>query len=473
MISVEDMDLLVFEPDNTSTSPTNADEQVPKERILNAPSTTRSAQDLIDTGTLTIDNDDGSLTDAITVGDRVIWRTQLEGESSLQAEWTGLVKDTEDVLDGPVTHRRELDLVDFVYGVANWRYYTGVFDNVSVDEIITTILQSKVAEVDIGQISSISTTQSHEFQRTPVLECLKRIRSQADIRYRQDGTALDVEAKGSVPSSFGLTLRTDVEGALRNPKMGDWLANDILVDGIREPALDVEQTSSDTYNTVTDSSREAQQVDVRKSRIAAIELDLQNNSSDDIIVRIHPDDGNGNPAKPSDTKADYTRARLAASDFSSGIVRFEFPEHDASLQNPHILAEADGSSGHGVGLDSSTGTLYYRIFYFYQTAVEASDGTSINEYRAKEGRYRRETVRGIDEGKQIAQGIVDDHNEPSSRLSFEAASARMHRAQPGDVLDVTLSRLNINEPYMITTKTDRYRSGTLESPITMRRLEEV
>lgn len=475
--TVVDADLLVFYPGNTGTTASAADVQVPNTDIERLESDER-IQESKDSATFTLADRDDTYSSNIEIGDRIILRRQLKGESSLSNCWTGLVKSRKFTVQGPVEKTLELKLDDFVFGILSRRFVTNAFEGRQLagtsSSIVNTIVSNNAPEIGLSQVDSIASTRTVEFQRTNLLEALNRLIKQSPVVMSSDGQDLVFEDRGALNSQFSWGPN-DRKGSWTHKLDDRELVNDVIVDGVRDTALDVQQTSYDSFETVTDTNRRTQQVDVRKGEIAAVELQIDEdpNSSDNLVVRIQADDGSGNPREPGDRTADLARTILPPGEFSDGWVRFDLPENNLPDPNPHILVEADSGTGHGVGYESSTGETAYKVYYYYPTTTGSTSEASIDDYRRHEGRYRRENVRGVEEGKDLASTIVSKHRNPVGQLTFTPASTRAHNLSAGEVVDVAESAVGATGEFVVTSKSDTYSAHRLTSSITLKTKESV
>lgn len=472
---VVDAELKVFEPGNTSTNPADADATIPGSDI-NSVSIESRLQSAKDTGRITIDNDGGVYTNSVDIGDRVQFRTQLEGENSLSKRWTGLIRPMNHTVRGPTTQDLEIVLEDFVFGIMSLRFVTNRFVSRQTagtsDSIVNTIVSNNAPEIGTSQIGTISKTLTVNYQRTNLLEAVRRIREQTPVILDSSGKNLVLSERYALSSKFKLNSRDRLD-VWSHKETDKAQKNEVVIDGVRETALDIEQTTHDATETVTSTNRRTQQVDVRKGEVAAISIDISPSaSSEDFIVRLQSDE-NGSPKAPLNPESDLARTRLPGDELVDGFNRFNMPENNLPAKNPHIIVETGGSTGHDVRYDSGTGEMAYRVFYYYPIVISASNKSSADRYRLREGRYRRENIVGRDEGNEVALGIIDRRADPGGILSFTADSLRAHNLGTRDVIDVEIPDVGANDQYVVTSVVDSYDGINLNTAITAKTRENV
>lgn len=457
--TVVDADLQVFVPTNSGSTP---DQTIPASDLKFA-RTVRRAQHSRDMGRFRIDNDGGSNVDNVDIGDRVTFRTQLEGEASKTARWTGLVRDLNFDVSGPTT--RDMDVVcdDFVFGVLSIRYATFDFDDTQIagtsDAIVDKLVTENAPEIGTGQIDPVTQTTTITFRRANLLEALVDLNDRAPVLMASDDTDLVFQPR-STPSVKFPVESTDRTGDWSSSLSDERLVNDIVVDGGTDTALDIQQTAADSFQTVTSTSRATQVVEVRKSDVAAIELDISpTGSGEAVIVRLQKNDGTGSPVDAASSSSDLARTRLESSELINGFNRFEFPSNDVPDPNPVVIVETDGSTGQDVAFDSGSGDLAYKVYYRFQVVASADDKDSIDDYRRHEARYRRESITNFDEAKQIATRVVAKRNDPPTTVQFEAASTRAHNLAPAEAVSMNEPDVRAEGGFLVQEVRDEFRTG--------------
>lgn len=471
-LHVLDAELAVFEVGNTATTRGSEDTTVPNGDIQQASITSR-IQDSRDRARFVLENDGGTYNDLVTIGDRVQFYTKLEGENSLSRRWTGMVVDRQIELGAGGKSRLTLTLEDFIFAVLGRRFATYAYEERQLagpqSAVVNDLVNTNASELGTGEIDTFSAQIDLELQRTNLLDALGELAKRYDAVLSSAGIDVSFKKRGELPVEFQLR-QYDRRGTLTASETNRDMVNDVVVDGARESGLDIEQTAFDSHETVTNSNRRTQQVDVRKAEIASIELHIQKNSTDDdLLVRIQADDGNGNPKDPTDETSDLSQAKIPPNELpSDDWYKVEMPDNSLPDPNPHILVEATGSTGHGVGYDSGTSDLAYRVNYWYPVTPSAVDPDSIDNNRRHEGRYRRETIRGDAEGSDIAKGIINRRAKPRGTVKFGADSPRSHNLDPGEVVYVNEPAATVDADYVVYSKRDRYTGMSLGTSIELR-----
>lgn len=457
--AIVDAELEIYEPGNTGSTP---DSTIPSFDLDHAKLSTR-IQHSRDQGKITVDNEAGAYSPDVDIGDRVIFRTRLEGEGSLSDRWTGLIRDLRFRVDGPLENEMTITADDFVFGVLSIRYATFFFDNIQIagtsSSIVNKLINDNASEIGTGQISTVSEKTDYDLRRTNLLEAFNDLTKKAEVLMASDGVDLVLKPK-SDPSSKWTFASKDREGEWGSGLSDDEMVNDAVIDGGNDTALDVEQTAADSFQTVTESTRATQVVNVRKSDIARVELDIApTGSGEAVIVRLQKNDGSDNPVDASDRTSDLARTRLESGDLIDGFNKFRFDTNDVPDPNPVIIVESDGTTGQDVAFDSGTGDLAYKVYYRFPVIAAADDNASISEYRRHEGRYRRESITSLEEAEQLAPRLVGKHRDPKTNVPFEAASDRAFNLSPAEVIDVNEPDVKAVGEYVVAEITDEYTSG--------------
>jgi hypothetical protein len=431
-------------------------------------------QSVKDTAKIELDNDGATYTNVIDIGDRIQFRTQLEGENSLSHRWTGMVRPVSHTVNGPTSQDLGITLEDFVFAVFSMRFTTESFDEIQVsgtpDSIVETLLRTNASEVGTSQVDTVTRNLSVQYQRTNLLEAFRRIREQTPVVMASDGKDFVFKERSALSTEFELDS-TDRVGSWSHEETDKHMANDVLIDGVRDTALDVEQTSHDSTERVTDTNRRIQQVNVRKGEIAGVSIDVDPYDPDDALVVRIQSDASGSPKAPDNKNSDLARSKV--SNVTDGMNYVPMPENNLPNPNPHILIESDGSGGHDVRYDSSTNETAYRIFYYYPIVIGARNNSSVNQYRRREGRYRRESVVGETEGENVVQGIIARRRTPGGELSFTADSLRTHNLRPREIINVNDSTVDANGDYVVTSVVDTYDGIRLNTDVKAKTRENV
>lgn len=456
---IQDAELEIYNPDNSGTTP---DATIPNSDLRFARVSAR-IQHSRDQGRFRIDNDDASWSSTLDPGDRVTFRTRLEGEASLSDRWTGLVRDMNFEIEGPVENTLSLVCDDFVFGVFSIRYATYRFENTQIsgtsDAIVDTLVADNCPEVGTGQIATVSTTTDAVYRRQNILEAFVDLIKKDEILMASDGMDFVFQSRGD-PNAKWTLGSADRHGKWSTALTDEELVNDVVVDGGNDTALDIKQTSADSFQTVTESSRATQVITVRKSDVARVELDIQpTGSGEAVIVRLQKNDGSGSPVDATKRSSDLARTRLDSGELIDGFNPFRFEPNDVPDPNPVVIVETDGGTGQDVAFDSGTGDLAYKVYYRFPVIASATDKNSIDEYRRHEGRYRRESITSLEEAEQIAPRLVGRNRDPQTTVTFDAQSDRAFALSTAEVLDVDEPDARANGEFVVGELRDEYRSG--------------
>lgn len=472
---VVDAELEIYKPGNTSTTP---DTTVPGPDIETVELTTR-LQDLIDRARITLQNQGGAYTDAITSGDRLRFLTRLDGEASLSHRWTGLARTPHRTETGPATQQLELEADDFVFGVLDSRIVVNSFEERAIsgasDAILETILANEAPEIDRSQIQSVGVSTSVTWNGVSLLEAVRELAKRGDAVAANDDTSLVWTRLTDVATAFVLQARD--RGLASVNEDDDELANAVRVEGGVGTNVDDSQTTQDSYTTVSSSNRLTHQLSTRKSEVARLELWTRpTGSGDNVVVRLQKDDG-GAPVAVSDRESDVARKTLA-SDFlaNDDYTTFLIPSHTLPEPGPWLIIESDGSTGQDIGIDSASGAPTYRAYYPYPLASVVEAQASIDRYRRREpAPIRDETLETRQRTNERARAELRHRREPHAQIEFPAESNRAHNLAPGDVIRVDEPELGLAADCIVTERQDTYdgAQNRLSSAVTAQDIDTI
>ena len=462
--SVVDAEIDVYKPPNTSDTP---DFTVPNDDIHQI-SINQRLHGLKDKGTIQLSNEGGKYAtgdNTITTGDKIVVRTQLDGESSLSDRWVAIAHPPT-YQSGPGHRTLEFDASDYVFQVLQWRLYFNAFESKPIsgssDAILETVLSDKAPEIGQGQIQAVNETTDYFADGTDLFSIVEDLAIQGDAILTNDGEDLVFKPQSDISTKFGLTRGRD--GDISEYEVSgtdDELANWVRVDGGTGTAVGDQQTTQDSYTTVTESSRLTHQISTRKSEIDRLELwTRKTGSGEDITVRLQKDDG-GSPVAPSDRESDIARRTLASPFVSDGdYTSFLLPEHTLPEPNPWVIVETDGDTGQEIGVDSSTGDPTYNAHFPFPLNVRTSNEGSVEEYRKREDRIKNDQLDTRTATQKEAQSFLEHRMEPRQTLSAEAMSVRAHNLSPGEAVSVDFPKDRAQGSFLVTEVSDEY-NGTL------------
>jgi hypothetical protein len=465
-LSIADAELRVYHP--------NADQphvSIPG-RDLDSVTITERGQGAIDQGSFTIPNDHGRYDGVdITAGDRLELWLQLAGESQLNQFWTAVAKPPRITLAGGTRRSIEIGARDFVSAVLSWRRPYVDFEDAPIagspDAIVDSLLREEAPEIDRSQIGTVAretdTFVNGRDLRTVLVEDLAPI---ADAVIAQEGTALVFEPLQDVSVKYSL-MPEDLRGSIDISGNDDDLATLVRVDGGTAHDTDDEQLSQSATTRVTRSDRIMTQVQTRKSEVDRVQVwtDPDDTSPDKLAVRLQSDRG-GAPVAVELTESDIASKRLSPEFLADGgLTTFLLPSHTlAPNDNPWVIVEATGSTGHLVGTDGN-GNLTYQAEYPYPLLTRARDEGAAGEYRRRDHRIRDDTLGTFAAVRDTARSHLQHNTAPTRTIDGEAESVRAHRLQPGDIVDTGVgdwSGAPVTGTYLVTR-----RSTTIDAESTM------
>ncbi len=472
--SVLDAEIEVYKPDNTSDTP---DFVVPS-RDIHQISIKKRLKALKDKGSIKLDNTAGKYANGlgygesyglhygapnpITTGDKIVVRTRLEGEESLTDRWTAIAHPPS-YQSGPGNRTIEFKASDFVFQVLSWRVYFNAFEDRQIsgseDAILETVLDDKAPEIGQSQIEDVGETTDFFADGTGLFTIVEELAAQGDAILANDGEDLVFKRISDIPVEFDLARGaagdiSDYEVAGSDDELANW----VRVDGGTGTAIGDEQTTQDSYQTVSESSRFTHQLSTRKSEIDRLELWTRTTGSgEDVTVRLQKDDG-GAPVAPGDRQSDIARRTLASQFIDDeGFTTFIFPEHTLPEPSPWIIIETDGSSGQDIGIDSSTGEPAFKAYFPFPLNVRTSDRESMDEYRRREVRLKNDQLGTRTATQAQAQSTLEHRSEPRQTLSADALSVRAHNLNPGEAVGVDFPKDRARGTFLVTEANDTYQ----------------
>ena len=426
----------------------------------------------IDQGSFQIPNHTGVYDDVdITSGDRLELHLQLAGEDALSPYWTAVAKPPSFALEGGSRRSIEIGARDFVTAVLSWRQAYQDFENQQIagttDSIVNTLLREQAPELDRSQIGVVEretdTFVNGRDLRTVIVEDLAPV---AGAIIAQDGTALVFEQLHDVDVKHSLTPE-DFRGSIDVSGSDDELSTLVRVDGGTAHDADDEQLTQTTTTRVTQTDRVMTQVQTRKSEIDRVQVWTQpdDSSPDKLAVRLQSD-RDGAPVNVASTESDIASKRLSPEFLEhGGLTTFLLPTHTlAPGDDPWVIVEATGDTGHLVGTDSN-GNLTFQAEFPYPLLTRARDEGAAQEFRRRDHRIRDDTLGTFAAVRDSARSFLEHHNRPSRSVGGEAESARAHRLQPGDVVDTSAGDWQgapVTGSYLVTE-----RSTTIDAEATM------
>jgi hypothetical protein len=465
MEQLRDAELRAFKPGATSPFQTLTDS-------LQSVNANESAQEVIDAVEIEIESPDRGLSgERITSGDRLEFRIRLAGEQSLSTRSVLMARDVRDELTaGDGVRRTTIEASDFVGSVLSFRTSDGAFEAVDAGTVVDSLVSADAPEVGRSQIETVGRDVTLTVNGRKTLDVITQdLAPVANALVSQDGTDLVFQTLGSVTPKFVLSL-DDLHTPVSIQRIDDDLVNRVRIDGGNDKAIDASQTTQSTTVRVTDSSRQVFQVPSRKSEFDSVEIftDKDATAEAGIVVRLQAA-RNGSPVDPTDTESDIARRELAPqflSDF--GFTEFSLPDHDlAPDDNPFIIVEGAGSTGHGIGTDSK-GNVTFRVLFPYPLLARASAGASIQEFRRRDFRRRDDRLNSEQAVQDAAQGTLQKRSRPKERINAAAATPRAHRLSPGEAVVTTFDTpvANVSNAYIVTERTTSFDGVRLDTELT-------
>lgn len=427
----------------------------------------------IDSGTIRIENTDNVInqTTRITSGDRLEFDIQLEGETSLSRRFTGIARDVTDEIGGGDVRRVEIEMTEFVQTALSFRSVDGAFESVDCGAIVDSLVAADAPEVDRDQIKTVGTDATLTVNGRVLLDVVQQqLAPRGDAVVTSKKQALVFKALDDIAVSETVTP-SDVHAPIQVQRVDDELINRVRVDGGTDTALDDAQTTQSASVRVTDSSRETFEVFSRKSEIASVEIFTipDSTASRGLTVRVQAAES-GSAVDPSDTTSDIARRELAPPFLAqSDFTEFQLPNHSlAPAENPFIIVEGAGPTGHDIGTDGN-GNVSFKAFFPFPLLARSENAGSITDFRRRDLRRRDDQLDSEQATQEAAQSALRHRGLPKRRLTATAATPETHRLQPSDVIRLAGFDVGgVTGTFAVTERQTTFNGRLLDTELTFR-----
>jgi hypothetical protein len=469
---VADIQVRVFKPGDTSPTVT-----IPS-RDIGGFEIDERISDAKDSGSLLLENTDNQVGE-ITSGDKLKIDTRLAGEASLTNRFTGLAKSPTDTLRGGNIQRRQIDLVDFIFGVLADRLAFDSFEDTQLsgtpDSILETLLRTEAPEIGRSQISSVPRTTDLFIDGRSLFDVVvEDLSAIGDVLVTQDQEDIIFKPLENVQATTGMTP-ADVFAPVEIERNDDNLRNTIRVSGGTDFKQDDSQTTQSALQTVTDSSRITQSIETRKSEVDRVEIfTAPNNNDESMRVRIQST-RNGSPVAVNDTTSDVASRTLAKEFLAQGdFTTFLLPSHTLGPQeNPVVIVETSGPNGHDVGTDGS-GNLTFRSSFSFPLLTRAIDKQSVDEFRRRDRRIEDDSLETFEAVRDKSQSLLSRRSQPEVTVQAEAESVKIHNLSPGDGVTLTGFGLSgVAGDFLVRERSTSFSGNELRTELTFERAKTI
>jgi len=144
------------------------------------------------------------------------------------------------------------------------------------------------------------------------------------------------------------------------------------------------------------------------------------------------------------------------------------PDHDlAPAENPFVIVEGAGETGHDIGTDGS-GNVTYRALFPFPLLARAESGGSSKQYRRRDLRRRDEQLSTEQAVQDAAEAVLRHRTQPQRRITAAAATPRAHRLRPAEVVRVSDFPFDdVSGAYVVTERATRFEGTQLETELTL------
>lgn len=483
----------VFKPGNTSNSPNT----VLKTPDLQGVTVKHAVQGDAGSGKIVVNNIGGEYAGEVTAGDRlefVVEIGDIEDTSSAtfygrgtygggsygtpsgdRRRWTGMATIPRYQFDGPESRTMTIDAQPFAFAVMGslGRKVDNTFRERTVGFIAQSLLADEAEELDPSGIQDFpDTTVDVEYDGTPVLKAMKELADEADAILSADGRAVSMRPIDDVPLQW--TAKADDFGTWGVDETDDELYNQVRVEGgIDNKEGDTQETQTE-YQTLTEGDPIAFQIELPKSRTNQVDIWTRAEGSEDSLTLGIQEDIDGSPTDIGDETKDLVKNEqphhfLSDDDFTQMDLKpTELPD-----PRPWVILRAQGDDGIDIGVDGS-GTPAYEGYYYYPIITQKPDQDSIDEYRRREHRIKKDTITSSRTAASIASRTLRRSRDPRKEFSADAQSRRAHDLRPGGAITLNFPKETAVGGYIAVSRTDTYApSGASNQLQTDLRLEEI
>lgn len=396
-------------------------------------------------------------------------------------QWSAMVRDVGVTTHSPTYIDLSIDAEDFVFSLLGERLVYDAFRDRSVAGILEALFSANVRDIEwyISDDGELGKEIDATFDGTPLFDAVGEMLREGDAVARGYRDLLTVTPFEAPRRRFTMKDRdfTTIDMTERD----DELANVVRVDGARALAIDPFSTE-DVYgksSLLTENRRHYARLNTRKSEVGAVDIWIRRNqgSTDDVTVRLQPDDGTGDaPIAEDDYGSDLAQKTLPFHFLAKGTwTRFLMPGHTLTETQPWVIIETGGTDGHYIGR-TPTGTVMHRALYPFDIAVSDRDSESVATFRRRDARLKAEAA-DANEARLRAARHLQHHAGPAKEATIGADSSRMHMLRPGDVIAINQPRSAIVGEYIVTERTDNFATGAnkiaLDTTLTVRDVRTV
>lgn len=487
-------ELRVYHVGNEGTTRDDADVIIPGEDLTNLDDSsleiTRRIQEWKDSGSFSVKGRSTvtgeSYVGEITSGDRFeFWASYHEqgvepefgeggygldygegyggGESTIITErrWTGWAQEPARATNGARRVMLVWDATDFVFETLSQRLVSDAFAETEIagpsDAIVNRLVRSHAPEVDRSGIEDVDTTTDREFDGVDLKEVCSDLSETADALMASDGMELIYRPFEDIPVKHSLEW-TDIYNEAAVEPSDSELVNEWRIDGGTGNAEDEIQEDVDDYQLVTEDDPLVYELDPEKNRIDHIDIWTRRISDDDnLTVGIQKSNSEGDaPRDVSDESKDIVSDQSEPEFISQDDwrERFDF-SHEPLTDTPWLIIRAGGDEGHEIGLNSS-GDPAIRTYYPFPVNVQVSDPDSIDEYRLRQGRKKKDILSTFDAARDVGEGALRHSTFPDATFACEARSLRAHQLEPGEVVDADFPELGVSGEHIVVERSETY-----------------
>lgn len=436
--------------------------------------------------TINIDNVSGDYAGAITPGDRLEFTARVGGGGSgstlygdgtygsgayggsvgNERVWSGLAGQPRYRFRGVGQRTVKIGAQPYVFGVLGslGRKVDNAFRNDPVDEIAKTIIEDEAAELDTSGIDSFPQAQliDIEFDGVSLLSALATLADRVDGLLFGRGSTVFLTPMSDISVQWTATAHDF--GTWDVDYVDDELWNQIRVEGGTDNDDSDVQTTQTSYTKVTEGNPITHQLSLEKSRIDELEVWTRRDgaSDEETLTAAIQEDIDGSPSDATDPTKDLVSRPINSQVLEDGGFTTYLLRHtELPDENPWLILRSDGSAGIDVGVNSS-GDPAFKAYYPYDILTQKSDAESIEKYRRREHRLKKENITSATAASQKADETLSRHKDPRTTFDSDCQSRRAHGLRPAQAIELPFEKETAVGTHIVTGRTDKYAPSASE-----------
>lgn len=448
---------------------------------------TERIQDWKDVAEFAIDNRTGEYTDQINSGDkielRVTYAPRLTGQAvgdtggthgedqfgeatfggggfgDAERTWVGYAHEPSVFARGADAYGMTFGATDFASEILSDRIAYKSYESTPISGeggIIDDLVTRFTPELTLINDNPIEQTTDREIDGLDLLEAIASVAAIGDAFVDGDEENVIVEPYAARSPRF--TLDYEDFGLITADPEDSTLVNEVRVDGGEGIDIDQQQPNVHEYFRITDSFRMIHLLEPQKSRIDSVDIWTRRDeaSQDNLIVRLHRNDRDGNIVGLNDERLAITLRELSQEFISlDGWTRFLMPREPLPSGQIWLVIEAGGETGHDIGANA-VGEPAFRSWFPYPISVNVPSFESINKHRRRQHRLKKNNLKTFAAARDEAEAFLRRHQWANRTVEFDAQSVRAHELRTGHSINIDFPKVTPTGEYMVVERSTSF-----------------